>query len=149
VLAACGNAHRLVVVGLESLFLDPLVEALPTVRCALLSYSQFQPDWDRVLSNYGGRVEQVTLDTFQGWAGASSVLLTFAYGVNGTLTHVAPGWMRVNGEDVRMQFRTLLAWDVLGAPMFVYPRWLCEVSTESFTDLVEMTVEARQAVEPS
>jgi hypothetical protein len=46
---------------------------------------------------------------------------------------VLPAWVRATGEDVRTQFRSLLAWNVLQAPMFVYPRWLVEVDAASFT----------------
>jgi hypothetical protein len=132
----CSRAERVVVVGLESRFLDPLVEGLGTTRCALLCHSAFDADWERVLSNYRGRLERVDLDGFQAWAGPDSVLLTFAYGVQQHSTHVAPAWVRASGEDVRTQFRSLLAWDVLGAPMFVYPRWLVEVPLHGFTEVI-------------
>jgi hypothetical protein len=134
VLAACEGASELVVVGLEAFFLDALVARLPpSTRCALLCHSPFDVDWERVLSNHGGRVSRVNLESFQAWAGPRSVLLTFAYGVGGGSTYVLPAWVRATGEDVRTQFRSLMAWDVLQAPMFVYPRWLVEVDAASFT----------------
>lgn len=125
-----------VVVGVEAYFLDALVAKLAGVRCALLRHAPLEADWDRILSNYGGRVTLVDLESFQAFAGPSSALLTFAYGVHGASTHVLPAWLRVTGEDVRTQFRSLVAWDVLEAPMFVYPRWLIEVSAANFTEVV-------------
>lgn len=134
-LAACANASRVVVVGLEAFHLDALVAGLGRARCGLIQSSPFDVDWERALSNYDGRVEPLELEHFQAWAGPSSVLLTFAYGVQGHSTHVVPAWLRVIGEDVRTQFRSLVAWDVLRAPMFVYPRWLVEVPLSVFTDV--------------
>ena len=136
VASACRGAERLVIVGLETAFLDPIVAALPHVRCALLRHSAFEVDWDRVLANYQGRLEPLDYDSFQAWAGPTSVLLTFAYGVHGASTHVLPAWLRVTGEDVRTQFRSLIARDVLGTPMAVYPRWLVEIGTQTFTHLL-------------
>ncbi|HVG63392.1 MAG TPA: hypothetical protein VNA24_32805 [Hyalangium sp.] len=138
ILAACEGASELVVVGLEAFFLDALMARLPPrTRCALLCHSPFDVDWERVLSNYSGRISPVNLESFQSWAGPRSVLLTFAYGVGGSSTHVLPAWVRATGEDVRMQFRSLLAWNVLQAPMFVYPRWLVEVDAASFTHVFQ------------
>jgi hypothetical protein len=136
VVAACRGAKKLVVVGLETAFLDPLLPALPGVACALLQHSAFEVNWDRVLANFEGRLQTVDFDTFQAWAGPSSVLLTFAYGIHGKSTHVLPAWLRVTGEDVRTQFRSLIARDVLGAQMGVYPLWLVEVGTQAFTHLI-------------
>jgi hypothetical protein len=138
VLSACEGASALVVAGLEAFFLDALVARLPPgTRCALLRHSPFDVDWARVLSNYGGRILPVDLESFQSWAGPRSVLLTFAYGVGGSSTYVLPTWVRATGEDVRTQFRSLLAWNVLQAPMFVYPRWLVEVDAASFTHVFQ------------
>lgn len=137
VLAACEGASEVVVVGLESFFLDALVARLPpSTRCALLCHSPFEVDWERVLSNHRGRVSPVNLESFQSWAGPRSVLLTFAYGAGSSSTYVLPAWVRATGEDVRTQFRSLMAWNVLPAPMFVYPRWLVEVDAASFTHVV-------------
>lgn len=135
VLAALAGTRDLVVIGLETDFLDALVPRLDGVRIALLKHSSFEVDWERVLSNYAGRVELVDLERFQSRAGSRSALLTFAYGVHGSATHVPPAWLRVTGDDVRTQFRSLIAWDVLRAPMFVYPRWLVEVDAVTFTEL--------------
>lgn len=134
VLAACEGCRDLVVVGLEAFFLDALVARLAAdTRCALLCHAPLEVNWERVLSNYGGRVEPVDLESFQARAGARSVLLTFAYGLSGHSAYVQSSWVRATGEDVRSQFRALMAWDVLQAPMFVYPRWLVEVDEVSFT----------------
>jgi hypothetical protein len=138
VLSACEGITELVVVGLEAFFLDALVARLPPhTRCSLLCHSAFEVDWERVLSNYGGRVEPVNLESFQARAGPRSLLLTFAYGLHGRSAHVLPAWVRATGEDVRTQFRALVAWDVLQAPMFVYPRWLVEVDAASFTHVFQ------------
>lgn len=137
VLKAIGKASRLVVVGIEAALLDALVERLdPAVKIAMIAHSPFPVDWDCVLDNYGGRVERVDLDTFQHWAGGKSALLTFAYGRRDSRTVVAPLWLRACGADVRSQFRVLVAWNVLEAPLELYPRWLVEIETDSFTHFV-------------
>lgn len=137
VLAAIGGATRLVVVGVEAAYLDALVARIdPTVKIALMTHSPFPVDWNRVLDNYGGRVERVDLDTFQHWAGGKSALLTFAYGRQDALTVVGPLWLRACGADVRTQFRALVAWNVLESPLELYPQWLVQVEVESFTHLV-------------
>ncbi|HEX8791077.1 MAG TPA: hypothetical protein VF765_08990 [Polyangiaceae bacterium] len=137
VVDAIGSATRLVVVGVEATFLDAIVARLsPTVKIAMITHSPFPVDWDRVLDNYGGRVERVDLDTFQHWAGGKSALLTFAYGRDDSRTAVAPLWLRACGQDVRAQFRALVAWNVLESPLLLYPRWLVEVEVDSFTHFV-------------
>lgn len=137
-LDAIGSATRVVVVGVEASFLDALVERInPAVKMALIAHSPFPVDWDRVLDNYGGRVERVDLDTFQHWAGAKSALLTFAYGRQDSRTTVAPLWLRACGADVRAQFRALVAWNVLESQqLIIYPRRLVEVEVDSFTHFV-------------
>ena len=140
VLDAIGSATRLVVVGVEATFLDALVARLnPAVKIAMIAHSPFPVDWDRVLDNYGGRVERVDLDTFQHWAGGKSALLTFAYGWEDSRTVVAPLWLRACGADVRAQFRALVGWNVLESPMNLYPRWLVQVDVDSFTHFVPVT----------
>jgi hypothetical protein len=133
---ALQGAKKVVLVGLETRFMDALLPRLPDVRFAILQHATFDVDWERVLANYGGRLTPLDFDRFQAWAGASSALLTFAYGVHGASTHVVPSWLRVTGEDVRTQFRSLLAWDVLAAPMWAYPRWLVEVPQGAFTRVI-------------
>lgn len=136
VAAACQGATRLLVVGVEALHLDALLPCLPAgLRVGLVRLG-LGVDWERALSNWDGRVEGTDLADFQRWAGARSVLLTFAYGGAGGELFVHPSWVRVHGPDVRTQFRTILAWDVLGAPMYVYPRWLVGVPPEQFSTLV-------------
>jgi hypothetical protein len=137
VLDALGNATRLVVVGIEASFLDSLVQRLDRgVKIATIAHSPFVVDWERVLDNYGGRIERVDLDTFQNWAGGRSVLLTFAYGRDDARTAVLPLWLRACGLDVRSQFRALVAWNVLDRPLERHPRWLVEIETDSFTHFV-------------
>jgi hypothetical protein len=136
-LEALGRAKRVVVVGFEASFLDALVPRLSAeVKIAIVTHSQFSVDWERVLHNYGGRVDKVDLDTFQTWAGRTSALLTFAYGRHGARVPVLPLWLRACGADVRSQFRALVGWDVLGAPLRVYPRWLVETDVDAFTHFV-------------
>ncbi len=138
VIGAIGTATRVIVVGLEALFLDAMIAKLPkSVKVALVAHSQFPVDWDRVLDNYAGRIERVDLDTFQHWAGGRSALLTFAYGRTVERTAVLPLWLRACGADVRGQFRSLIAWNVLPAPLELYSRRLVEVDPdEAFTHLV-------------
>jgi hypothetical protein len=146
VLSACEGAEDILVVGLETRFLDALVDAVapagrlastrPAPRIQLLTQSVFQPDWTRVAANYIDRVELVGLDRYQRAAGPRSVMLTCVYGSNDKATYVLPAWVRASGEDVRTQFRALLGWEALGRTFYVYPRWLVEVPLSGFTDLV-------------
>ena len=133
---ALADVKRVVVVGIEATHLDALMARRGTRRVALLTESPLTPDWARVLANYSGAMESVDLSTFQRWAGPHSALLTFSYGMHGASTAVAPVWLRIAGDDVRTQFGALIAWDVLGLPMYVYPRWLVEVATSSFTHVI-------------
>lgn len=137
VLAALGGVARLLVVGLEADFLDALVPALEGVELGLITESGgVEPEWRRVLANYGGRVEPVGLSEIQRWAGRRSALLAFVYGTDGHTAHVPATWLRVSGPDVRANFRSLTGWDILGRPMSVYPRWLVAASCEDFSRLV-------------
>ncbi len=132
----CWNAEKVLVVGLEAEFLDVLLDALSKPTVYLLTHSDFDVDWTRVLSNYQDRVLPISLNEFQRCAGPKSVLLSYVYGIHGQSTHALPVWMRVAGEDVRTQFRSLIGWDVLQSSFFVYPRWLVEISTQSFTHII-------------
>lgn len=134
----CAGATRLLVVGIEADALDALVPMLDAqqVRIGLVTHSTHDVDWERVLANYEGRIEGVELASFQRWAGRRSVLLAFAYGTHGHATHVTTEWLRVSGVDVRTQFRSIVAWEVLAAPMDVYPRWLVEVPRDEFSHVV-------------
>lgn len=133
---ACRGLKRLTVVGYEARFVDALLPLLPGVDVALLAHSSFDPDWDRLLSNYGGRVGRVSLDEYQRRAGPHAGLLTFVYGGTGGAGYVVPEWLRVSGEDVRLQFRSFVGWEVLGRGFYVYPRWLVEVGLDAFTTVV-------------
>lgn len=137
IVTACAGAERALIVGVEARHLDALVPRLPSsLRLGLLRHGALEADWSRVLANLGPRVEGTELADFPLWAGPRSVLLTFGYGVRGGRVHVNPVWVRVSGPDVRTQFRTLVVWDALGGPMFVYPRWLVNVPLEDFSVVV-------------
>lgn len=136
-LHALGGIEDLVIVGLETRFLDALVRAAPpAMRVWLIASRPFPIDWDRVRANYGARVGLLQLDAFQEVAGPRSALLGFVYGTQGRRAHVPLLWARVLGEDVRSQFRSLVGWDVLGVPMHRYPRWLTEIDLDDLTVFV-------------
>jgi len=137
VAAACAELKRLVVVGLEARWLDALLAALPArLEVGLLPSSALPGDTARMMSNLPERVSLVGLDRFQRFAGPRSGLLTFVYGASASSAFVLPEWVRVQGPDVRAQFRSFIGWNLLGAPPEAYPRWLIEVPRESFTHLV-------------
>lgn len=134
VVKACEGASRILIIGLEADCLDALV---PLLQCkiGLLTENLFEADWDRILSNYP-TVEPVPLSSLQRWAGSKSALLTFVYGSDGHIAHVLPSWLRVSGPDVRVQFRSLLGWNLLGSTMRLYPRWLSEASATDFSQMI-------------
>ena len=135
---ALRGASRVVVVGLEARGLDSLLAAVDAgTRVALLRHSDLSPDWDRVLGNYGGRLEMLELADFQRWAGPQAVTLTWCYGQRDGQPFVLPSWLRVAGADVRLQFRDLLGVRMLDLPLQVYPRWLVAADAALFTALVE------------
>lgn len=143
VLRALDGIKRLVVVGFETDALDTLVKALPDVEMGLVAEPfGVTPDMRRVLANFQGSLVSVPLSDFRRWAGKRSALLTFVYGTDGHIAHVASTWLRVSGPDVRAQFRSLVAWDVLGEPMRLYPRWLIETSCEDFSVICRQTMTA-------
>ncbi len=128
---------RLVIVGLESRWLDRLLDCIgPELQIGILRHSEFTPDWERVQSNLGERITFLELSSFQSWAGSRSALLSFVYGAeSGKSLFATSSWVRVSGPDTRTQFRDLIGWDVLGVPLSVYPRWLVAVPREQFTHL--------------
>lgn len=137
VLAACAGASTILVSSLEADFLDALLPQLQPRRVVLLRYSGLgETDWERVLSNYDGQLESTDLASFQRWGGTRTAVLTMVYGADAHAAHVHPAWLRMSGEDVRTQFRCFIGWDVLRAPMTVYPRWLVEVPRADFTVIV-------------
>lgn len=138
---ALEGIKRLVVVGLETDELDGLVQALPGVEIGLVAEPfGVAPDMRRVLANFQGAIASVDLADFRRWAGKRSAILTFLYGTDGHIAHVAATWLRVSGPDVRAQFRSLVAWDVLGEPMRLYPRWLIETSCEDFSTICRQII---------
>lgn len=137
VLQALAGAQRVLVVGIEADHLDALVRHIdPSVELALLQSSVLGANWDRVLANYGTRVRGTDLASFHTLTGARSAALTFVYGNDGHHTHVRPSWLRFAGPDVRTQFRSLVGWDVLPGPLYVYPRWLHQLPVRELTALV-------------
>lgn len=136
VVAVCRGAARVLIVGVEAAPLDLLVPALGEARIGLVQHGDGEVDWRRVLGNWSGRVEGTDLADFRRWSGARSVLLTFSYGGTDEALHVPPAWLRVHGPDVRTSFRALVAWDVLGTPMFVYPRWLVATPRDDFSHVI-------------
>lgn len=134
--ARLGDVNRIVVVGLETRWLDALVARRPAaVRVGLVQHSELSPDWGRVRTNLGDVVEPLELDAFQGWAGRRSAVVSFVYGDGGAALFALSSWVRVSGPDVRTQFRSLVGWDVLRVPISVYPRWLVAVPRSDFTEL--------------
>lgn len=136
VVEVCRGAARVLIVGVETAPLDLLVAALRGTRIGLVQHGGQDVDWSRVLGNWSGAVEGTDLSDFQRWAGARSVLLTFSYGGTSEAVNVSPTWLRVHGPDVRSSFRALVAWDVLGGPMFVYPRWLAATPRDDFSHVI-------------
>lgn len=134
--AALAGIGRLLVVGIEADALDALLPGLRGVEVGFVTEGRaLLPEWRRVLANYEG-VEAVGLGDFQLWAGRDAALLTFVYGGDAEVLHVSPQWLRVQGPDTRALFRSLVAWDVLGEAMEVYPRWFAEAPRASFTEVV-------------
>lgn len=131
--AAIAGVSRLLVVGVEADALDVLLPGLRGVEVGFVTEGRaLLPEWRRVLANYE-RVEAVGLGDFQLWAGRDAALLTFVYA---EVVHVSPQWLRVQGPDTRALFRSLVAWDVLGEALEVYPRWFAEAPRASFTEVV-------------
>lgn len=136
VLQLLAGVKRIVLVGLETLWLDALLPVLPVdIQVGLLQHGDPVTHWERVADNYAGRVQLLPLADFQSWAGPRSVLMTFVYGQNQGQVYVLPSWLRVCGPDVRLQFRTLLGWHVMQVPMEIYPRWLVAASADTLTDI--------------
>jgi hypothetical protein len=137
VLQALRGAQRVLVVGIEADHLDALVERIdPSIELALLQSSVLGANWERVLANYGGRIRGTDLASFHTLTGARSAALTFVYGNDGHHTHVRPSWLRFMGPDVRTQFRSLIGWDALPGPLYVYPRWLHQMPVAELTAIV-------------
>lgn len=134
---ALTGSQTILIVGLEADFLDALTPVLGDRRVFLLAHSNLSElAWQRVLSNYAGRIEPIDLLTFQRLAGAKTAILCLAYGATDHAVHVHPAWLRMFGDDVRAQFRAFIGWDVLRRPMYVYPRFLVEVPRGDFTVIV-------------
>lgn len=137
VLEATAGLSRLLVVGLEATWLDALLPALRGVEVGLLrDEAAVSGDFRRVLANYEGLAVGVELADLHRWSGRRSGLMTFVYGSDGHVAHVATTWLRVSGPDVRTEFAALVGWNILGGAMDVYPRWLAETGVGDFSQLV-------------
>lgn len=131
---ALAGIRKLLVVGLEADWLDVLLPRLERTEVGLLL--DRVGDARRVLANYEGLAVGVELGDLHRWSGRHSGLLTFVYGSDLHVAHVPGVWLRVSGPDVRAQFSALVGWDILGAPMELYPRWLAETGAGDFSALV-------------
>ena len=138
VLEAVHGLTRLLVVGLETAWLDVLLPACRAIEVGLLiGDGGASADSRRVLANYEGLAVGVTLAELHRWSGRRSGLLCFVYGSDGHVVHVPGAWLRVSGPDVRTQFAALLGWNILGAAMELYPRWLAETAVSDFSAIIE------------
>lgn len=137
VLDAVAGLSRLLVVGIETAWLDALLPALAGVEVGLLrDEAALSGEFRRVLANYEGLAVGVDLADLHRWSGRRSGLLTFVYGSDGHVAHVPTTWLRVSGPDVRTEFAALVGWNILGGAMEVYPRWLAETGVGDFSRLV-------------
>lgn len=137
VLVAVRGLTRLLVVGLETTWLDVLLPACRGVEVGILT-DDMGPAADprRMLANYEGLAVGVTLGELHRWSGRRSGLLCFVYGSDGHVVHVPGAWLRVSGPDVRTQFAALVGWNILGDAMELYPRWLAQTQASDFSTIV-------------
>lgn len=146
---ALAGCVRVLFVGLEVECLEPVVHALrpmtPELHVGVVLDMNLPHDEQRVRANLEGLdargVALVPLTEFQRFSGHRSALVTAVYGTDGFRAAVCSSWVRIFGPDARTQFRALVGWDVLGAPLHEYPRWLSETSASDFTDLVSPVTE--------
>jgi hypothetical protein len=127
VLERCAGLRHLVVVGVESELLGPLVDRLPdAVNVVALFDATFPIDEARVRASWTPRVRLVDLGSFQQAAGARSAMLTSVYSADAYRAVVSPVWVRAHSPDIRLLFRRLIGVNLVGARMASYPRWLAE-----------------------
>jgi hypothetical protein len=144
VCAVLEGCARVLFVGLEVECLEPLVRRLRAstsdLRVGVVLDMNLPFDEARVRANLEalepGGVQMVRLSEFQRFSGRRSALITPVYGSDGFRAVVCSSWVRIHGPDARTQFRALIGWDVLGAPLQAYPRWLSETSAADFTSFV-------------
>jgi hypothetical protein len=137
VLAAVGGLSRLLIVGLETTWLDVLLPGCRGLEVGILAGDMGPAaDFRRVLANYEGLAVAVPLAELHRWSGRRSGLLCFVYGSDGHVVHVPGAWLRVSGPDVRTQFAALVGWNILGGAMELYPRWLAETAAADFSAVV-------------
>lgn len=140
VVERCADLRRIVLVGVESEILGPLVDRLPAdIELATLFDTTFPIDEARVRASWSSRVRLVDFGTFQYAAGARSALLTAVYGADAFHAAVVPTWARAHSPDVRPLFRRLMGVNLIGTRMASYPRWLSETPCADFTDLIDAT----------
>jgi hypothetical protein len=135
-ISASQGLKKLLVVGVEADFLDAIVPLLPNTEIGLLRHSLIDLDWDRVAANYQQHVQLVDMTSIAEWAGNRSGLLTFLYGHNAHVAHVRSAWLRIFGQDIQTQFRSIIGWNVLRTPLFMYPRWFVETSVQDFSEVL-------------
>lgn len=136
IMAACRGIKRLLVVGLETDYLDILLPQLVGIEVGILRFGLLELDWERVQAHYDGRASIIDMVTFQDFAGPQGAILTFLYGHGEQVTHVRPSWLRLIAADVLAQFHTLVGWDVLCRPLAVDAFWLVETTTRDFSEIV-------------
>lgn len=131
------GARRVLVAGAEADALDALVPALTGTRVGIVvGGGGLEPDAARFAANFGGKLEIVPLTDWMRWAGARSALLTLVYGTDDDVAFVPQAHLRLVGPDVRTSFRSLVAWDLLGARPRLHPRFLAETSVGDFATVV-------------
>ncbi|MBI1949211.1 MAG: hypothetical protein HYS27_26225 [Deltaproteobacteria bacterium] len=144
VVEALAGCTRVLFVGLEVDCVEPVARALaaqvPSATVGVILDMNLPHDEARVRANLeavGERgVSLVPLTSFQRFSGHKSALVTAIYGTDGFRAAVCSSWVRIFGPDARTQFRSLLGWNLLGAPLNEYPRWLSETSASDFTELI-------------
>lgn len=137
VVEALAGVRKVLIAGAEAEALDALVPALPEVRIGLVvGGGGLEADARRFAANFGGKLEVVSLTEWTRWAGARSALVTFVYGADEHVAIVPQTHLRLVGPDLRTSFRSLLAWDLLGALPRLHPRFLAETSVLDFAAIL-------------
>ncbi len=135
--AELDGLKRVIVIGTEAWILDSLRARLPsTVGLSVVIDTTLPADATRIAANFEGRAELIGPDDVIARAGARVGLITAVYGCDGFKATVCSAWLRVMGPDTRTLFGSLLGWDLLGAPMDAYPRWLRETTVDDFSAIV-------------
>jgi len=129
-------AANVVVIGMESLFIDILLDQFPQKRAFCVPHA-LDVDVARIASNLRGESQLCDISTFVRYAGPQSLLLTFVYGTGcEPLTYAHFLSARAVGADVRERFGAVVGIDLLGRELAFVPNDLVQVPTTSFTRLV-------------